>query len=238
MLPVTVKTALSRIARKYHDRTLQFIPKVDAWKAMDHDLLWKHVVYQVAIVGRSDAYERLRDSKTAQDQLHYNRLLTLTSQQRAEVIHDVLYSHGVRYASADITRCAKTKALTFNINFLVKHPGGAVGYFAILSQFIHEDMRLDAIQNDLKYIKLKGARDLLAELGLVTRIIALDIRIMNILNRLGANLPESVTSDPNLYALVQDEIIRDVCDPMQITGVAMDRILYRNYNEIMIEIAN
>src|SRR5262249_41629130 len=144
-----------------------------AWRSLDNDAFWKLIVYQVAVVGGSSSYDRLVASPSAQEALQYDRLRVAGTETRARVIHRTLRHHGVRYVPADIRRCPKTRALTRNLAFLAAHARGPTGYLKDLSR-LNEDARVARVMHDLSYIKLKGARDLLAELDLVRNVIALD----------------------------------------------------------------
>lgn len=46
---------------------------------------------------------------------------------------------------------------------------------------------------DMAYIKDKGARDLLVELGMVKDVVALDVRVQNVLETIGIEVDVSMT---------------------------------------------
>ncbi len=96
-----------------------------------------------------------------------------------------------------------------------------------------EELRMKCVMDRLKYVKNKGARDLLMELGLVRNAVALDIRVRNILNKVGVQIPEGLEDNTKLYDLVQDDILGKICKPLGILGVEFDRMLYQNYETIM-----
>lgn len=227
MLPETVVSGLKKVVLETIESTRHRFPKRDAWRSLDDDGIWKHIVYQVSVVGSSSSYERLVQSPQAQDGLRYDRLRA-GSPESARQIHKILRDHGVRYASADILKCPKTKALGRNLGFLNRFSGGPTAYAKLLST-LPEEERISRVIRDLSYIKQKGARDLLAELGLATNIIALDSRILGILRSLGANVPQSTPTDPSEYGEIQSELLERVCKPLGITGVELDRVLYWNY---------
>lgn len=232
------RAALRRAVRKYRERTEPFFPRPGAWRDMDDDAIWKHVVYQVAVVGGSASQPRLAASEAAQRELRFERLRALDDAGRRRAIHAVLRAHGVRYAAAEITRCRKTSALARNLEFLAGVAGGPKGYLERIAALPGDELRAARASVDLAYVKLKGARDLLAELGVVTDVIALDSRLLGILEAVGVHPPADVQISPKSYAVLQRELIEGVARPEGITGVQLDRILYRNYESILADAGN
>ena len=216
---------------KFIESTRHRFPLRDAWQKLDDDGVWKHIVYQVCVVGSSASYERLVNSPTAQKSLNYDSLIKLESDERKRAINKVLRDHGVRYASAEIDKCPKTKALTRNLIFLESYEGGPTGYLKNLS-LKDEPERIQRVMQDLSYIKFKGARDLLAELGLAHEVIALDSRVLGILRSFGADVPKDTPTNADLYESIQQALLSQVCKPLGITGVELDRILYWNNQNI------
>ena len=102
-----------------------------------------------------------------------------------------------------------------------------------LSRLSSDKHKIDYVIRSLKYIKNKGARDLLMELGLVRNAIAFDTRIKNVLHKIGIETPEHFETSSKLYDKVENEIISKICVPLGISGVELDRMLYQNYEEIM-----
>ncbi len=229
MFTNAVVTELKKIVSESIDATRSKFPDRDAWRKLDADGVWKIVVYQVAVVGGSASYERLVNSETAQSSLHYDNL-DPDDPGCLEQINYILRSHGVRYASSDVKKCAKSKALLQNLEFLKNFPGGPTGYMIHLSK-LPEPVRINKVMKDFSYIKHKGARDLLAELGLAVDIIALDTRVLGILRGLGADVPENTPNDDEQYLAIQQALLTQVCKPLGITGVELDRVLYWNHDK-------
>lgn len=224
---------LRAIATHYYQRTLQYFPKPHAWKTMTEDTIWKYFVYQVSVVGGSSSYERLLTSEAAQRDLNFDFLGKLSIEERRSVINRILRMHGVRYVSSELSKCRKTSAVVKNYHFLSKYAGGPIGYLSYLSTLATEAERIEAVQCDASYIKLKGARDLLAEFGLIKEAIALDTRVLGILSRLGCDISPEVQTSEAQYTKLQRELIERVAKPAGMTGIELDRILYRNYDEIL-----
>lgn len=238
LLTNRVVNRLKLLATKYRELAEPFFPEVGGWKKLDDDKIWKQVVSQVAVVGSAAAGERLAESTQAQEQIRYEALRRATTVKRAAVINRTLRQLGVRYASADASKCRKTAALVRNFDFLASYPGGPRGYLRSLSLLSDDDSRVTRVADDLSYIKLKGARDLLAEQGLVTDVLALDTRLINILLDLGVDVPKDLRSNYQSYVGLQGELLEKVCVPIDITGVMLDRILFRNYLAIRKDIQN
>jgi hypothetical protein len=62
-----------------------------------------------------------------------------------EIIHQVLLKCGVRYVGKDITKGAKTRALLYNLNFILEHPGKLKGLMKTLSLIQGEDYELQLV---------------------------------------------------------------------------------------------
>ena len=231
MLSPSAAKEMISVVQGFIESTRHRFPVRDAWRKLDDDGVWKHIVYQVCVVGSSASYERLVQSEVAQKVLEYGSLIAVGGDEQARVINKSLRDHGVRYASANIAKCPKTRALVRNLNFLAHFPEGPTGYLRSLS-LVHENERIERVMRDLSYIKLKGARDLLAELGLALDVIALDSRVLGILRSFGADVPKDTPTDPVKYQAIEQTLLSQVCRPLGITGVELDRILYWNYQNI------
>lgn len=76
----------------------------------------------------------------------------------------------------------------------------------------------------------------MADLGLARNVIALDVRLLNILRQVGAHVPSNVQTKEASYRRVQDALLEQVATPAGVTGVQLDRILFNNYDAILDEI--
>jgi thermostable 8-oxoguanine DNA glycosylase len=196
------------------------------------DDVWNLVLGQVSVVGSAASGERLLSSKTAMSALRYRRLVRLNAAARTREIHRKLRAHGVRYVTRRPANCAKTRALVRNLAFLENSPGGPSCYIRQLAALPSEEDRIARVSKDLAFIKLKGSRDFLAELGLATNVIAFDVRVLGILRAVGMKLVPNTTSSRKSYERLQALLLREVCAPEGVTGVVLDRILFWNAAEI------
>lgn len=218
------------IRDKFQNRT-QF-PKPNNWEQLSNNDVWLHIVAQVMVVGKSSPYEKFIGDGVLKKEINYESLLKVESDyELAKIINHVLLAVGTRYAQSNPDKCLKTQALVHNFRQVSKE-GGPVEFLKNLSQFQEDRERVQFVIDSFKFIKNKGARDLLMELGIVRDALALDLRIQNIFRKLGIACPKDF-SNPKVYDQIEKDILLKVCKPLSISGVGLDRILYQNYNEIM-----
>lgn len=206
------------------------VPIKDNWKEMTNNEIWLAIVAQVMVVGRSSPYEKFIKRRDLQNKISYQSLLKITDEtELAKTINHVLLVVGTRYASKELSKSIKTKSLVHNLNEFRKYDNGTIGFLNKLTKFQTDKERINYIMKTLKYVKTKGARDFLMELGIIEDALALDVRVQNILQSMGIKLPKNFTSNPTQYARIEEEILKKLCKPLGITGVIFDRMLYQNY---------
>lgn len=230
LLPSETVAELKRVVKAFAAKAN--IPRLHAWKRLSDDDIWRQFVVQVAVVGSAASGERLARALREQNALGLQRLALLPVARRRALISRTLRDSGVRYASQDAEKCRKTAAIVRNFEFLSAFPGGPTGYIKSLVELQDDDARAARVAANMSYIKLKGARDLLVELGVVTDVVALDTRILNILRRAGAAIPRDIRTNPDRYKRLQNELLHKVCKPLGITGAALDRILFQSYGNL------
>jgi len=210
------------------------IPKESKWQSLSDNDVWLNVVAQVMVVGGSKPFEKFKNNENLKNQIAFENLLQIADQELVKkTINHVLRVVGTRYASRDLSKCAKSRALAYNFNFLRKFDGGPKGFLKQISEIENEKQRIDYVKENLRYIQNKGARDFLMELGIVRNSIAIDSRIQTILNKMGIEIPLNSLGDPALYEKIQTELLEKVCKPLNLSGIEFDRLLYQNYKEIM-----
>lgn len=213
------------------------VPAEGNWKSKSSNDIWMEIVAQVVVVGRSDPWDRLKSNVDLKNRISWDSLLKIQNQDEIKkTINQVLLSVGTRYASHDISKSIKAKALSHNFNALKSFEYGPKGFLEKLSEFNGVDadrFRIRSVMSTLMYIKNKGARDLLMELGLVRNAIALDVRVQTVLQEVGIEFSEGFQSNPKLYDEVETDLLTKVCAPLGISGVEFDRMLYQNYQRII-----
>jgi hypothetical protein len=186
----------------------------------------------VIVVGRSSPYEKFNRNEELKKKISYESLSKLQSDyELKKTINQVLLAIGTRYAQTNPDKCLKTQALVHKFGQVSKE-GGPVSFLKKLSQFRDDNERIQFVIRSFKFIKNKGARDLLMELGIVRETIALDVRMQNIFGKLEIEFPRNI-SNPKVYDQIEEDILFKVCKPLGISGVELDRMLYQNYDEIM-----
>lgn len=75
--------------------------------------------------------------------------------------------------------------------------------------------------------------------GMVTDCIALDTRLYNVFVKLGINIPalEEIQRSSRVCSKVEDSILQSICKPIDMKGIELDRMLYQNYNNILLNIS-
>jgi hypothetical protein len=213
------------------------VPDPDEWRRCTNNDIWLRFIYQVGVVGGAAPVDFLAANKALRNLVSYSRMKKMSLRtSRAIAINGVLRSAGIRYASADPEKCKKTQALARNFERLDSFSGGPKGLLALLNTFDGPQRDLRRVKYMMKvfpYFKSKSARDFLMGVGLVTQAIALDVRLQNVLNRVGFPVPSSVASNVQVYDQAERRLLTEVCPALGLTGVQFDRMIYQNYEEIM-----
>jgi hypothetical protein len=225
----TVANRLVHVVERFRHEVQ--VPAADCWKKIGNGDLWASVLGQIAVVGSANSGLALKAELGSDLDSWWEYLRAASAQSRRAEIHTKLRKAGVRYVRAESTACEKTKAAVYDFEIMESH-GGPRRYFEQLASVPVEFWRIAVVAGELAYIKNKGARDLLIELGLVQNAIAFDTRLKAVLQRLGANLPEDLTSNPACYKSLEQELLSKVCIPCSITGGHLDRILFNRSKEV------
>ena len=224
-----------KIKRLFYSKTK--IPQKNNWKTWTDNDVWLHMVVQVIAVGGSKPAEKFEKDTKLKSKVTYEKLTQIKEKEEMKkTINQVLRAVGTRFASSKISKCKKTDALVHNFNILMNFKGGPKGLLRRLADFRGpnaDKRRIKYVMKIFSYIKSKGARDYLMELGLVEDAIALDTRIQNIFNKIGIMIPKGFENNPKLYDEIENDILMKICKPIGISGIEFDRILYQNYDDIV-----
>lgn len=235
MIKLTKKQAreLKKVVQK-HCRGVH-IPKVNEWKNMNNDKIWRHFVEEMIVIGGAKPADTLRDNRELQRRISYEKLRKLDDNRKKRVINSALRKIGCRYASKAIEKCWKTNALVNHFKIL-KYKGGPKGFCKTLGELDglnRESLRIALVKKELPRYGNKAARDLLMGLGLVRQAIAFDARIDDILeNKIGLRLPKHYQQKTKEYEALEKLLIKEVCEPLKIKGVCLDRILFQKHDAI------
>jgi len=213
------------------------VPKENNWKSWTNDEIWLHMISQVIVVGGSAPANRFEKNPQLQKQVSYENLLKIDDKKDLEkTINRVLRAVGTRYASSNVSKCRKTRALVHNFEVVKTFKTGPKGLLERLSEFegaSSDKRKIKYVMKIFRFIQSKSARDYLMELGLVKNAVALDIRIQNILREAGIDVLKGLESSPELYDSVEQEVLAKICKPLGLCGVEFDRMLYQNCKAIM-----
>lgn len=224
-----------KIKKLFYSKTK--IPEEDNWKTWTNNDIWLHMVTQVMAVGGSKPAEKFEKDTKLKSKVAYEKLMQIKEkEERKKTINQVLCAVGTRFSSSEISKCKKTDALVHNFKILMNFKGGPKGLLKKLSDFRGPNAdrrRIKYVMTIFTYIKSKGSRDYLMELGLVKDAIALDVRIQNIFNKTGIVIPKGFENNPKLYDEIENDILMKICKPIGISGIELDRILYQNYGDIV-----
>src|SRR3954451_8766820 len=109
---------------QHHTR---FTPQ-DYWKNRSNNELWLWLVGQVMVVGGAASNDRFQSREDLKEKLNYDALSQYSTDKELQaVINEVLRAAGVRYASTDLEKCQKSKALVHNYRFISNYKGGFKG---------------------------------------------------------------------------------------------------------------
>jgi len=223
-----------QIIDRFYSRTR--IPKENNWRSWSDNDVWLHTMAQVMVVGSSAPLDKFYKNDKLKKEVAYEKLAKMADEQKlSRTINHVLMAVGTRYARSDASKCMKTKALVNNLQTL-KTCGGAKNFVRKLFEFQGpnaEKQRIEFVMRSFIFIKNKGARDYLMELGLVKDAIALDARVQNVLQKVGIEVPKGFENNPLFYEEIENDILTRICKPLEISGVEFDRMLYQNYEDIM-----
>lgn len=223
-----------KIKNKFLNKTRA--PKYDNWKHLSDNQIWHQIITQVIVVGSSIPADKFLRSFTLKRIVSYKRLSKYKNEKEIQKsIHHVLLEVGARYASKNINKCKKTKALTHNFKILSTFKGGPKGLLKRVSELRGPNGNKRKIRYFMKvfnFIKSKSARDILMQFGLIREALALDIRVQNIMKKVGIKLPKGFVNNPKLYDEVEKTLLNKICRPLNLSGVQFDRMLYQNYDGI------
>lgn len=230
----------SRLKEKYFSQTR--IPKKNNWREVNDNDIWLRFITQILIIGSSAPAEKFDNNTSLKEMVNYSELKKLEKdEEKMRAIHYVLREIGCRYVGEDMDKGWKVKSLTYNFNKLRKFDGGPKGFLSMLEELINNNKQTQAIEflKKMKGFKDKSCRDFLMEYGMVTDCIALDTRLYNVIAKLGIDIPplEKIQGSSRVYSQVEESILRFICKPINMRGIELDRMLYQNYNDILLNIS-
>ena len=101
------------------------VPEENNWKSWINNEIWLHMISQVIVVGGSAPANRFEKNPQLQQQVSYENLLKIDDKKGLEeTVNRVLRVVSTRYASSDISKCRKTRALVHNFGIMKSFEDG------------------------------------------------------------------------------------------------------------------
>ena len=202
------------------------------WRRRTPDELWLRVLAHIVAAGNAGPGDVLQKSEAVRERLNYARLKRMSGEARRHMLHKVMLAIGTRYVGKSAAGDGKVKAATENFEILEKF-GGPNKFFNKVAELKDTLSKAAFISDNLAFYRKKGARDLLIELRMASDCMALDVRIKRILKEIKARVPKAVEKH---YEEIEKELIEKVAKPSRLSGGELDRILFRNYGDILVRL--
>ncbi len=202
-----------------------------SWRRCNENELWLKVLSQIVVAGNAAPAYVLLHSEAVRRILAYSRLKKFSQLRRRKLIHRVLQTIGTRYVGKS-TNNRKVDAALHNFAALKKE-GGPKLFFKKIAAISSTSEKIEFLSETLAFYKKKGCRDTLIELRLASDCLALDQRLKRIVDCVGAKLPKSIDRH---YQEIEKELIERVAQPCGLSGGELDRILFQNYGDIMVQL--
>lgn len=203
-----------------HTRT----PALGRWKAISNEELWFHIVSQVCVMGSAVPMEKLEHKGNLPEFEAALSLKTLstTTQDKAIYIEGQL----VKFKATRFMKKAANRLADAVVNPKIVNGTRVV----LLDGLPHGDadaVREELLKRSTGLFKRKSVSDLMITLGLSHDVIALDQRVVGVLNaRLGYNRKfSSLQASRSVYLSVED-CLRSVCKDANVSLGNLDRMLF------------
>ena len=193
---------------------------------------------QIIVVGNAAPAERLQRDPDIARKVSIRRLKKCHGDAALQkYLHEFLVGIGTRYVGKEKgwEQDKKARAAVCNFRALMK-AGSPKRFFERVAALPTEKERIQFLRNreTFQYYGKKGARDTLIELGLAKQCLALDARILGLLERVGVEIKKG--SLGRNYERIEEELIEKVAKPLGISGARLDRVLFQYNNQIVGEI--
>ncbi len=223
---------LGGFVSKYYDSTKERIPAPGAWRSMDGEELWKHLVRIIVAMGRSAPSYRLiaspdfellkiRSMKAFQDKNGTEALIKRT--------HSALAQYGVRYCSPKKETSLKAQAIVNNLN----EPAIVAGTEFVLLQNMRKarDPRF-YLMDEVHGYGMKSASEFLIEIGYSQDYLAFDSRLKRAFSLLFHRDFGRIRT-PRDYMGFEDVFREEICPELGLRSSELDAIIFWNYGSIL-----
>lgn len=201
------------------------LSKVGRYLRMGREEVWQHLVSQVCVMGSARHMERLQtDLGVKKD---FEKAISLRTTERQKRPKNYIRNVLKKYAATRFPdRSAKSLKSLLKTNTVFD--GRGVTLFRGLS---HKDnpirLRHELTQR-CPIFRLKSASDFMIEVGLSHDVIALDTRVVGVLQKyFGYNMsPSQIQGSERLYNSLE-EAFRQICSRHGFSLAILDRVLFR-----------
>lgn len=198
-------------------------PPLGEWKKLTDEALWSHIVSQVCVMGSARPMEKLRDrgQRAAFDAALSLKTLASKPNKRAYIEGQLAKFKATRFknkAAHRLTAAAATPSIVKSTRVVL---------FADLPRGGADVIREELLRRSATLFKRKSVSDLMISVGLSHDVIALDQRVVGLLNaRLGYNRKfSSLQASRSIYLSVE-ECLRGLSKEAKITLGTLDRMLF------------
>lgn len=228
-MPSFISTAQASKLRKAVKRHKHSVKLGKPWNKWTDEELWLKVLGQVVVIGKAEPGERLQHDPKIASKVSLKKLNGFRRDvARQKYLHEQFVKLRVRFSlGSSWENDWKAKASVQNFRVL-RDAGGPKKFFQTIDDCKTEEDRIKTLQGALKRYGSKSVRDTLIELRLAENCMALDARIYGLLRKVGV-----LVNPDDIYRQVEAELIHKVAAPLGMTGALLDRILFRNYDQIL-----
>lgn len=192
------------------------------------DALVLDLVSQMAVIGNSEPGKKVRTDPEIAELLRWRQNLDVMSRAgRVKVIHRALRIAGARYAGKSVATCPYSKRLADSLQKMAE-AGGPLEWVKKIASIRNEADRVELLRALPVFQGQKSPRDFLStKLGLAKNLIALDIRIMQVLCVIAPEkIQGSSTPARKAYEAIEKALVEQIAPALGCTGYELDQYLY------------
>jgi thermostable 8-oxoguanine DNA glycosylase len=224
---------LKSFVSQYYDVTKAQMPVHGAWRSMDSEELWKHLLRIIIAMGRSAPsyrliaspdFERLtlRSMKVFQDKNGTDALV--------KRVHETLARYGVRYCSPKKETSLKARAIAANLNEPAVVDGAE---FVLLKNMRNAADPRRYLMDEVHGYGMKSASEFLTEIGYSQDYMAFDSRLKRAFTLLFDRDFDRIINTQWDYRDVETVFREEICPELGIRPPELDAIVFWNYGDIL-----
>lgn len=223
---------LEGFVSRYYDATKDKMPVYGAWRTMDGEAMWMHLVRIIVAWGRSAPSYRLIASPDFK-RMTIGSMKAYQAKHGTEAlvkrIHAILAGYGARYCSPKKDTSPKARAIVENLNEpeIIRDTE-----FVLLKNMAKaRDPRLYLAETVHGY-GMKSASEFLIEIGYTQDYLAFDVRLKRAFSLLFGRDFDRIRTPWN-YADFEEVFREEICPELGIKPAELDAIMFWNYGEIL-----